>query len=94
MRALLPRRGGRTVGDQSSRIALENCQSSQIWSIPPGRAGVGWRNSGSNTTVALRGVHQAALAGMPNLEGKSLWMRAIIFIGTVSGIKTPHNMIF
>ena len=29
MRAFPPRRGGRTVGDQFSRTAWENCQMSQ-----------------------------------------------------------------
>ena len=36
-RVLPPSRGGRTVGDQPSRTAWVNCQSSQMWlncSIP------------------------------------------------------------
>ena len=31
IRVLPPSRGGRTVGDQCSLTALENCQMSQMW---------------------------------------------------------------
>lgn len=34
MRALPPRRGGRTVGDQLSRTASENCHITQMWEKP------------------------------------------------------------
>ena len=40
IRWLPPSRGGRTVGDQPSRAAAENCQMSQMWenSSSPRRA--------------------------------------------------------
>ena len=78
MRVLPPRRGGRTVGDQPSRTAWENCQISQMWLNPssPRRAS-GLRYSGSKTTVARRASTRPLCRGMPNLVWKSLRMWAI-----------------
>ena len=80
MRVFPPRRGGRTVGDQLARTASENSQMSQICekpSIP--RSASGLRYSGSKTSSAFSSSTSPLWRGMPNLEGKSLRMRAMIF---------------
>ena len=90
MRILPPSRGGRTVGDQPSRTAPENCQMSQMWLNPssPRRAS-GLRNSGSKTTVALSSSTRPLCLGMPNLVGKSLWMRAMTWMVCCSDMRSP-----
>ncbi len=71
-RTFPPSRGGRTVGDQSCRLAWENSQMSHRWENPsmPRRAS-GSRNSGSNTTVDTSSSTRPLCLGTPNLVGKS-----------------------
>ena len=90
-----PRRGGRTVGDQPSRLAWENSHSSQMCenSSSP-RTASGLRKSGSKTTLAFSASTSPLWRGIPNLDGKSLWMRAMIFIGTVSMGSPPDRHLF
>ena len=96
IRVLPPSLGGRTVGDQSSLTASENCQISQMWEKPsrPRRAS-GFRYSGSNTIRASSSSTIPAWRGMPNLVGKSLLIRAMAFIvysiGLHHGIEQPHG---
>ena len=90
MRVLPPSRGGRTVGDQVFRTAWENCQMSHRWENPssPRRAS-GLRYSGSKTTVERSSSTRPLCRGIPNLVGKSLWMRAMMFRVLCSAIMTP-----
>ena len=88
-RRLPPSLGGRTVGDQLSRTASENCQMSQRceYSSMP-RSASALRYSGSKTMRA--GTSARPLwRGMPNLVGKSVRMRAMICVMTVSDIDVP-----
>ena len=87
IRVLPPSLGGRTVGDQCSRTAWENCQISQRWENPsiPRRAS-GFRYSGSNTILARRASTTPLCRGIPNLVGKSVRIRAMIFISSVCSI--------
>ncbi len=82
IRALPPSRGGRTVGDQFSRTAWENIHTSQMWEKPSSpRTASGFRNSGSKTMWAFRLSTSPLCRGMPNFSGKSVRMRAMIFMG-------------
>ena len=73
MAALPPSRGGRTVGDHSSRTASENCQMSQRWenSSRP-RSALGSRYFGSNTIRPFSESTSPLCRGRPNLVGKSV----------------------
>ena len=77
-RVFPPNRGGRTVGDQSSRTASENSQISQIWLNPsrPRRAS-GLRYSGLNTIVPLSSGTSPLCLGIPNFVGNPVLMVAI-----------------
>ena len=95
MRSLPPSRGGRTVGDQSSRTASENCQMSHRWEKPsmPRRASA-LRYSGSNTMRARRASTSPLWRGTPNFVLKSLRMRATTLmlccsIGPTSSVTAP-----
>ena len=90
MRMLPPSRGGRTVGDQVSRTALEKDQISHRWENPssPRRAS-GFRYSGSKTMAERSSGTSPLCRGMPNLLGKALCMVAMIFMGTGSVMETP-----
>ena len=87
IRVLPPSRGGRTVGDQVSRTAAENCQISQRWekSSNPRKAS-GFRYSGSNITAPMASSTTPLWRGMPNLVGKSVRIWAITFISRVSAM--------
>ena len=79
-RVFPPRRGGRTVGDQSSRTFSENCHISHRWlksSIP--RSASSLRYSGSKTIRLSSSLTIPACRGMPNFVGKSLRIRAMVF---------------
>lgn len=82
-----PSFGGRTVGDQVSRTALENCQISHRWenSSSP-RSESGSRYSGSKIISDSSESIRPLWRGTPNLVGKSVWMRAMILTGKVSDI--------
>ena len=85
MRVLPPRRGGRTVGDQSSRMFSENPQMSQMWVNPSKpRSASACLNSGSKTIFACRLSTNPLCLGMPNLVGRSPWMRAMTLSFVVS----------
>ena len=73
-----PSRGGRTVGDHSSRIASENSHKSQIWenSSRPRSASV-FLNSGSKMISPFNSLISPLWRGIPNFVGKSVWIRAI-----------------
>ena len=91
IRVFPPRRGGRTVGDQPSRTAADNCQMSQRWENPssPRRAS-GFRYSGSKMTEALRASTRPLWRGMPNFVGKSLRILATTVMDRLS-IPSPHT---
>ena len=81
MRTLPPRRGGRTVGDQSARTFSENSQMSQMCeNASSPRTASRLRNSGSNTISACKLPTTPLWRGMPNFVAKSLWMRAMGFM--------------
>ena len=93
IRRFPPSRGGRTVGDQSSRTAWENCQISQMWekSSSP-RTASGFRYPGSNTTRPLSWGTSPLCRGTPNFSGSSVRMRAMIFISvTASSVRNPSG---
>ena len=85
IRVLPPRRGGRTVGDQFSRTAPENCHTSQMWlkSSSPRRASA-LRYSGVKMISPRRPSTSPLCRGMPNLVGKAVWMCAMTFRVMVS----------
>ena len=71
IRVLPPRRGGRTVGDQVSRTAPENCHTSQMWlksSSPRTASGVAVLRGEDD--LAPQAVHQPALARDAKLGGE------------------------
>ena len=80
IRVLPPSRGGRTVGDQLSRTAPENCHTSQMWlkSSSP-RTASGLRYSGVKTISPRRLSTSPLCRGIPNLVGKAVWMCAMTF---------------
>ena len=85
IRVFPPSRGGRTVGDQPCRTASENCQMIHRWeksSMP--RSASALRNSGSKTMVERRASTSPLCRGIPNLVEKSLCIRAMMQILTVS----------
>ena len=85
-RVLPPRRGGRTVGDQLSRTAPENCHTSQMWlkSSNPRRAS-GLRYSGVKMISPRSSSTSPLWRGMPNLVGKAVWIWAMTFRVMASG---------
>ena len=93
MRRLPPSLGGRTVGDQPSRTARENCQISQIWekSSRP-RTASGFRYSGSKITRPRSWGTRPLCRGTPNFSGSSVRIRAMIFISvTASSVRNPSG---
>ena len=86
MRVLPPRRGGRTVGDQLSRTAPENCHTSQMWlkSSSP-RTASAQRYSGVKMTSPRRLSTSPLWRGMPNLVGKAVRIWAMTLRAISSG---------
>ena len=86
IRVLPPRRGGRTVGDQPSRTAPENCHTSQMWlkSSSP-RTASAQRYSGVKMTSPRRLSTSPLWRGMPNLVGKAVRIWAMTLRAISSG---------
>ena len=96
MRTLPPRRGGRTVGDQSARTFSENSQMSQMCeNASSPRTASRLRNSGSKIISACRLSTTPLWRGTPNFVAKSLWMWAMGFIRPPpppSGTRGAHSI--
>ena len=83
-RALPPRRGGRTVGFQLSRMFSEKIHSSQRWLNPSSpRNASAFLNSFSKTMTDFSSFRIPLCLGIPNFSGKSLRMRATVLMDKV-----------
>ena len=89
---LPPSLGGFTVADQFSLLDWENCHRSQIWenSSNP-RTISGFRYSGSKIMVPSKASTRPLCLGIPNFSGKSVLMRAMVFM---KAFGAPSSFIF